>query len=313
MNPSIRQLQIFRAVAQDLSYTRAAEVLNLTQPAVFTQVKQLEDVVGAPLIERIGKRLFLTQAGEIVLASAREVLTELDGLHMQLAELQGMARGRLRLGVVSTAKYDIPFRLGDFCRAHPGIDVQVKVGNRQELLARFAGNEDDLYVLGTPPEELEAEARRYAENPLVLIAPPNHPLATVQRIVPDALKDEPFLMRERGSGTRLAAERFFEGHGIAPVVRMELGANEAIKQAVIAGLGISVLSRGTVQLELDHGILAELDVVGFPLQRHWHVVWPRGKRLSVAAETFLARLLGQGTGPATKRRVSNASTPKLSR
>lgn len=296
MPASLRQLQIFQAVARHLSYTRAAEALHLTQPAVFTQVRQLEDQLGSPLIERLGKRLFLTEAGQVVLASAREVLGEMERMEMRLAELRGMARGRLRVAVVSTAKYDIPQRLGAFCRAHPGIDVALTVGNREELLARFAANEDDLYILGTPPEGLEAEAHRYAENPLVMIAPPGHPLAG-RRLRPADIANEAFVMREVGSGTRIAAERYFAAQGLAPVVRMELGANEAIKQAVMAGLGLSVISRGSALLELDQGYLVELAVEGFPILRHWHVVWPRGKRLSVGAQAFLSGLFGPGKTP----------------
>lgn len=293
MSASLRQLQIFRAVARDLSYTRAAEALHLTQPAVFTQVRQLEDQLGSPLIERIGKKLYLTEAGEVVRASAHEVLTELEQLSMRLADLRGMVRGRLRISVVSTAKYDIPARLGEFCRRHPGIDVTLTVGNRGELLTRFAANEDDLYILGSVPEGLGAEAHRFAENPLVVIAAPDHPLAGRKRIALDQIAAGPFVMRETGSGTRIAAERAFAAQGLVPVVRMELGANEAIKQAVMAGLGLSVLSRGTCLLELEHGHLVELDVAGFPLARHWHVAWPGGKRLSVGARAFLSVLMGE--------------------
>ncbi len=306
MHASFRQLQIFAAVARSLSYTRAAEELNLTQPAVFTQVRQLQDQLGCPLIERIGKKLFLTEAGRIVQDSAREVLAEMDRLDMRLAELNGMARGRLRVAVVSTAKYDIPRRLGDFCRRHPGIDVALTVGNREDLLARLAANEDDLYILGTPPPEADAEHHAYAENPIVVIAPPGHPLAGRGPLPPAVLADAPFLMRERGSGTRMAAERFFAEHGLAPVVRMELGANEAIKQAVMAGLGLSVLSRGSAQLELDSGHLTELPVQGFPLRRLWHVAWPRGKRLSPGARAFL-EVLFQGAVPAGAVSATQAS------
>jgi DNA-binding transcriptional LysR family regulator len=288
---SLRQLQIFRSVARNLSYTRAAEELNLTQPAVFTQVRQLQEHVGSALIERIGKQLFLTEAGEVVLGSAGEILGELDRMDMRLAELRGMARGRLRVCVVSTAKYDIPRRLGDFCRMYPGIDVSLTVGNREELLSRFAANEDDLYVLGTVPEGINASWHKYAENPIVVIATPDHPLSGKQNVHASELAGEAFIMRERGSGTRIAMERYFFGEGIAPTVRMELGANEAISEAVMAGLGISVISRGSARLELQSGNLVELEVAGFPILRHWHVAWPKGKRLSVGAEAFLDILL----------------------
>lgn len=289
MRYSLRQMQIFQEVARTLSYTRAAEALHLTQPAIFAQVRQLEDQVGFPLIERLGKQLFLTEAGQLVLAAAQSVLAEVDNMEMRLADLRGLARGRLRLAVVSTAKYDLPALIGRFSAAHPGIEVALTVGNRQELLARFAQNADDLYILGTPPEGLEAEAEVYAENPLVVIARPDHPLAGRSVTVAD-LADWPFLTREPGSGTRLAAERCFAQAGAAPAARIELGANEAVKQGVMAGLGLSVLSRGTVALEVRHGYLVELDVAGFPLMRHWYVAWPRGKRRSLAAEAFLELL-----------------------
>ncbi len=296
MPASLRQMQIFQTVARELSYTRAAEALHLTQPAVFTQVRQLEDQLGATLIERIGKRLFLTNAGEVVLASAREVLGAFEQLDMRLADLRGLARGRLRIAVVTTAQYDIPRRLGAFSRSHPGIEVALTVGNREDLLTRFAANEDDLYILGNLPEGVEAEHHAYAENPLVLIGPPDHPLANRMAISPTDLAQDFFIMREVGSGTRIAAERFFAAHGMAPRVRIELGASEAIKQAVMSGLGLSVISRGAALLELQHRCLIELDVAGFPLLRHWHVAWPKGKRLSVAALACLD-LLGVRADP----------------
>ena len=290
---SLRQLQIFREVAQQLSYTRAAETLNLTQPAAFAQVRQLEDHLGQPLIERLGKTLYLTEAGQIVLKAAQRMLEETANLDMALAELRGLARGRLRLAAVSTAKYDIPARIGAFSAAHPGIEVVLTIGNREELLARFVRNADDLYILGAPPEELGATVHRFAENPLVVIAPSDHPLAAKRGLTMRDVARYPFVMRESGSGTRLAAERCFAEAGAVPKVRIELGANEAVKQGVIAGLGLSVLSRGTVALELRHGYLAELDVQPFPIIRHWHVAWPEAKRLSLAAQAFLDGLMGR--------------------
>ena len=290
MRYSLRQLQIFQEVAQQLSYTRAAEVLHLTQPAVFAQVRQLEEQTGHKLIERMGKTLFLTEAGEVVLLSAQRILAEAEDLDMRLAELRGLARGRLRLAVVSTAKYDIPARIGAYNRSYPGIEVALTVCNREEILARFAQNADDLYILGTPPESLEAEIERFAENPLVAIAPPDHPLARRPGLTMRDLAEYPFLTRESGSGTRLAAERCFEEAGATPRVKLELGANEAVKQGVIAGLGLSVLSRSTVALELRHGYLVELEVAPFPIIRHWHVAWPRARQLSLAAEAFLTEL-----------------------
>ena len=195
------------------------------------------------------------------------------------------------MSVVSTAKYDIPRSLGVFCRTYPGIDVSLTVGNREELLARLEANEDDLYVLGTIPDEIDAEWHQYAENPIVLIAAPDHPLAGKQNLKASELEGESFIMREKGSGTRIATERYFSDEGLAPTIRMELGANEAISEAVMAGLGISVISRGVAQLELQSGKLVELKVAGFPILRHWHIAWPKGKRFSVGAEAILAIFL----------------------
>lgn len=291
MRYSLRQMQIFQEVAAQLSYTRAADVLNLTQPATFAQVRQLEDHLGHKLIERLGKTLSLTQAGEIALKSAQRLAEETENLEMALADLQGLVTGRLRLAVVSTAKYEIPARIGAFSSEFPGVEIALTVGNREELLSRFASNADDLYILGTPPQDMDAVIERYSENPLVVVAPREHPLATRTGLTMRDLADYPFLMRESGSGTRLAAERSFELAGTAPNVRMELGANELVKQGVIAGLGVAVLSRGTVTLELRHGYLVELPVKPFPIFRHWHVAWRKGKKLSLAAEAFVDRLL----------------------
>lgn len=290
MNITLRQMQLFREVAAQLSYTRAAEALHLTQPAVFAQVRKMEDQLQTRLIERTGKTLHLTAAGRAVRDSAGAVLDEMARLQMRLAEMQGLLRGKLSLCVVSTAKYDIPARLGPFARAHPGIDVALNVGNREELLTRFAANADDLYILGAVPKGLDAQWHRFAENPLVVIAPPDHPLAGRAGLSARDIADQPFVLREPGSGTRAACERFFEHAGIAPRVSLEMGANEALKVAVSAGLGLAVVSRGSAELELDTGRLVALDVEGFPIMRHWHVAWPRGKHLSPGAQAFLTTL-----------------------
>ncbi|WP_425102353.1 LysR family transcriptional regulator [Tropicibacter sp. S64] len=287
MRYSLRQMQIFREVAQQLSYTRAADTLNLTQPATFAQVRQLEEHLGQKLIERIGKTLHLTDVGRLVLHSAQHMLEEVDNLDMALAELDGLARGRLRLSVVSTAKYDMPRRIGAFIAAYPGIDVTLTVGNREELMARFAANADDLYIFGTPPRELKAASRVFAKNPLVVIAPAGHALAGRASLTLADLARYPFLTRESGSGTRLAVERAFDAAGVSPEKLIELGANEAVKQGVMSGLGLSVLSRSTIELELRHGYLVELNIDSFPILRDWNVIWPEDKRLSRAAVAFL--------------------------
>lgn len=293
MRFSLHQLRVFAAVARHLSYTRAAEELHLTQPAVFTQVKQLEESLGQPLLERLGKQLFLTDAGRETLATAHETLNALERLEMRLADLQGLKRGRLRLAIVTTAESLIPRLLGAFCQQYPGIDATLTVANRETLLARLADNIDDLVVLGAPPEHIDVVATAFADNPLVVVARHDHPLANSRAIALKRIADESLILREAGSGTRLAAERLFAEHGLEPRVRLELGSNEAVKQAVAGGLGLTLLSAHTLALEGESGLLRVLDVEGLPLLRQWYVAYQRGKHLSVVAEAFLEFLLGK--------------------
>jgi len=210
----------------------------------------------------------------------------MERLSQDLAALQGVEKGSLKLAILTTVKYTVPKLLGGFCAAHPGIDVAMVVCNRENLLLRLASNQDDLYIMGQPSENMDVVCEDFADNPLVLVAPPSHPLVGRQRLSPKRLKDEPFVLREPGSGTRLTTEKFFAGQGVRLKTRLEVGSNEAIKQTVAGGLGLAVLSATTVVSELALGELVLLDVVGFPLIRRWHVVYPRGKRLSPAALAF---------------------------
>jgi DNA-binding transcriptional LysR family regulator len=213
---------------------------------------------------------------------------------MTVSDMKGLKKGRLRLAVVTTAKYFAPRLLGPFCQQYPGIDVALKVTNRERVLERLRENLDDLYITGQPPEELDVECRPFLENPLVVLAPYGHPLANSKRIPLKRLTQEPFLMREPGSGTRQALERLLAKHRLKVNVRMELGSNEAIKQAIAGGLGISVLSRHTLALDAATKQIVILDVEYFPIRRHWYVSWPRGKRLSVVASAFLDHLQQAG-------------------
>ncbi len=291
MHISLRQMQIFDAVARHLSYTRAAEELHLTQPAVFTQVRQLEGTVGHPVLERIGKRLHLTATGREVQASCRETLDAMARLKMRLADLQGLKRGRLRIAMVATAEYLVPRLLGGFCARYPGIEAELVVTNRERLLARISENADDLAILGAPPEGMDVVARPIADNPLVVMARHDHPLARRRRIDPACVAEEPFILREQGSGTRLATERYFAERGLTLKVRMELGSNEAIKQVIAGGLGISVLSQHALDLEGADGLIRPLHVRGFPLMRKWYVAYPQSKHLSAVAEAFLDHMI----------------------
>ena len=217
---SLRQLKVFEAVARNLSFTRAAEELHLTQPTVSIQLKQLTDIVGLPLLEQIGKRIHLTDAGCELLVVCRNIFEGLSRFEMLVSDMKGVKAGKLRLAVITTAKYFIPRLLGPFCERYPGIDVSLKVTNRERILQRMADNEDDLYILGQPPEHADIRVEPILENPLVVLAPRNHLLAGVKNIPLTRLAQEPFLMREPGSGTRLATERFFAEHGLSLRVRM---------------------------------------------------------------------------------------------
>jgi len=284
---TFRQLEVFEAIARLGSFTRAAEELFLTQPTISMQAKKLAETVGLPLFEQIGKKVFLTDAGRELHTTCREIFKHLSHFEMTAADLKGLKQGTLRLAVVTTAKYFAPRLLGPFCQQYPGIQVSLKVSNRERVLERLADNQDDLYILGQPPEELEAVAEPFLDNPLVVLAPASHPLAGKKKIPLARLAQEPFLLREPGSGTRKALERLFADHGLTIQVRMELGSNEAIKQAIVGGLGVSVLSRHTLALDAPMGQLAILDVAGFPIERQWYVVYPAGKQLSIVARTFL--------------------------
>lgn len=283
---TLHQLKIFDALALHMSVARTAEALHLTPPAVSIQVKQLSESAGQPLVERVGKQIYLTQAGERVAEACHDLFERLECLAQDLAAMRGMEQGSLKLAIITTAKYFVPRLLGDFCALHPGIDVSLFVGNRQAVLERLAHNRDDLYVLGQPPEKAKVSAVSFAPNPLVAIAYPEHPLAGVKGIAPSLLVQEPFIAREKGSGTRLAYEAFFRHHRTELKIRMEMGSNEAIKQTVAGRLGISILSRSAVRAELASGEIVLLDVQGLPLERHWYLVHPAEKLLTPAAGAF---------------------------
>lgn len=294
MNISLRQLRLFEAVARNSSFTRTAEELHLTQPAVSIQVKQMEEEVGLPLFEQIGKRIYLTDAGKAAQAMCQTVFAAMADFEMEIADRKGLKRGQLRLAVTTTAKYFIPRLLGPFCELYPGIEVSLKVTNQQSLLDRLARNADDLYVLGEAPGNMAVETLAFMRNAFVMLAHPEHPLVGQREIPPERFAEEWLLMREPGSGTRQVAERFFQAHGVAIRERMSLGSNEAIKQAVMGKLGVAILSANTVQLEHQVGQIAILDVAGLPIQRAWRLIYPADKRLSLVAQTFAAYLQKQG-------------------
>ncbi len=287
---TLRQLEIFETIAQLGSFTRAAEQLFLTQPTVSMQIKKLTDAIGLPLFEQIGKKIYLTDAGRELQQTCRGIFDHLSQFEMVAADMKGLKTGKLRLAVVTTAKYFAPRLLGMFCQQYPGIEVSLEVSNREHLLERLAENMDDLYILDLPPEGENMVAQGFLENPLVVLASANHPLANKKKITLKRIAEEPFISREHGSGTRIETEQFFSTKGLKLNTRMTLGSNEAIKQAILGGLGISILSHHALTLDSPKSQLVILDVNGFPINRQWHYAYPVGKQLSIVAQTFLAYL-----------------------
>ena len=273
-------------MAQHLSYTRAAEELHLTQPAVSMQIKQLEQSVGLPLFEQLGKKVFLTDAGHELSRYSSAITTQLDELEQVVDEMKGLQRGRLTIAVATTANYFVPRLLAAFCQRHGDVTVSLEVTNREQLLKGLVENRTDLVIMGQPPKDMDLVAERFMDNPLVMIAPPGHPLAKVQQIPLKRLLEETFLVREQGSGTRSSVERFFAANQLALSTPMEMSSNEAIKQGVAAGLGLGIVSLHTLSMELALKRLEILDVVKFPIMRYWHIVYRNGKRLSLVALGF---------------------------
>ena len=286
---TLHQLKVFEAAARHGSFTRAAEELFLTQPTISMQIKQLTKSVGLPLFEQVGKRLYLTQAGRELFATCRQIFETMDKFQMTIANLKGLKQGQLKLAVITTAKYIIPRLLGPFCQLYPGIDISLQVTNHELILDRMMNNLDDIYIMSQIPDHFDVNFQPFLENPLVVFAPANHPLAKEKNIPIERLGEERFIMREPGSGTRSAVQTLFEKHGVKLKVKLELGSNEAIKQAIAGGLGISVLSRHT--LLTDTTEFSILDVQYFPIKRDWYMVYPAGKQLSIIAHTYYEYLL----------------------
>ncbi len=304
-DPTLKQLRLLTAAARGGSFAAAAEACRVTPPAVTMQMHQLEDAAGLPLFERDGRQFALTAAGRELLACAEKIEAVLADCAAGLAQLKSLASGRVTVGVVSTAKYFAPQMLAAFARSHPGIDIELIIGNREDTIAAFKAGRLDVAVMGRPPEGVEVESALIGEHPQVLIAPPDHPLAKRHNIPPHDIAGETILMREAGSGTRLIAERFLEQYGIKPHIGMEIGSNETIKQAVIAGLGIAFISAHTIASEIEDGRLKVLDVVGLPEVRQWFVVRPAAKRLMPAAGALRDFLVAEG-----RRFLPDVSRPR---
>jgi DNA-binding transcriptional LysR family regulator len=291
---SLRQLRVFEAAASHRSFSKAAEFLHLTQPGVSMHIKELETNAGLPLFERIGRKLYVTEAGQELLARTREILRALKDAEDTLNGLRGLRRGRINLAVVSTAKYFVPQLLARFGRDFPELEIRLTVNNRSSVIEQLVANDVDLAIMGRSPQSLDTVAEPFAQNPHVIIAAPDHPLASQRDIAVETVARENFIVREPGSGTRLAMQQYFDEFGLACNVGMEMASNETIKQAVMAGMGISFISRHTLDLELQTHRLVILDVRGTPVVRLWHVAHLVKKRLSPTAVAFKEFVLTHG-------------------
>ena len=286
MHLTLRQLEVFAAVARNNSFTKAAEVLHLSQPGVSMQIKQLESNIGLPLFEHVGKKIFLTDAGREMFNYSQGIAHLLGEAETVLEELKGVQSGKLAISVATTASHFTTRLLAAFSRRYEGVTISLDITNRESLRHQLEHNEPDLVIMGQPPENMDVESEVFMENPLVMIAPANHELAREKNIPLERVEKEHFVVRESGSGTRSAIQRSFDEHGVTFHTGIEMTSNEAIKQAVEAGLGLGIVSIHTLELELETGRLVILDVEDFPVIRHWHIVQRSGKRLSPVAQEF---------------------------
>jgi len=292
---TLQQLKLFESVVRNRSFTRAAEEMHLTQPAVSIQLKRLEEQVGLPLLENVGKKIFPTAAGKSMYAAATDILNRVADLKREVESLKGEVRGPLQLSIVTTGKYFMPHLLGHFLHQHPGVVPLLNFTNRAQVVERLMNNEDDFVVMGQiPEEENRLVAHPFLENILAIVAPPDHRLAQRKNLQLEEVIRERFIGREPGSGTQMAFNRVLKKKGLTIVPYMELGSSEAIKQAVLGGLGIAVLSLHSMRVEQDAGKLVILDVAGFPIKRRWYAVHLKGKKLSLAAQSFLDFILEEG-------------------
>jgi DNA-binding transcriptional LysR family regulator len=284
---TLPQLRVFEASARLGSFARAAEELHMSQPTASVQIKKLSETVGVPLFEQIGKRIYLTEGGRQLHEACQELFRVFMSMEEALGSLRALKSGRLRLAVSTTGMSFAPRLLAAFLERHPDVEITLQSHNRQTLVSRLRENADDLYVFADSPEMEDVVAQVLLPNPLVVLARDDHPLTREQNIPFERLAREPMLLREEGSGTRRITMRLFRERGLVPKVRMELTTNEAIKEAILAGLGVAILSRYNFGLDPESSRYACLDVQGFPFENHWYLVYPGGKSLSLTARAFL--------------------------
>jgi DNA-binding transcriptional LysR family regulator len=288
MRITLRQLQVFRAVCQQRSYSRAAEDMALTQPAVSLQIRQLEELLGQPLFDYVGKKLYLTDAAEALQRASADIFGRLESLDMQLGDLQGSLQGQLSLAVESSAKYFTPHLFGAFRQQYPEVSLQLVVTNHAQALKRLSANRDDLLIMSQVPTDLNLEFLPFLNNPIIAVAPASHALCSQGPLALQDLTAWPLVVRERGSGTRQAIEAYCHQKRAHFVQTLELASTESQLEGVLAGLGVALLPRHAVRRELACGVLRELPVAELPLLRSWCLVHPRGKYLSPVAQAFFA-------------------------
>ena len=298
MNVTFRQLRLFLALAETGSVSAAAKAMHVTQPTASMQLKDIAQTVGLPLYELVGKKVFLTEAGKELAATARAMFQAWDAFEQTVDGFKGLSRGKLRISVVSTAKYFMPRLIASFCEKFPDIDVALEILNRDGVVARLRDNLDDLYIMSMPPAELLLTDEVFMPNPIVLIAPSGDPLAQRAQIGLEELAGRRFILREKGSGTRMAADQYFRNMKFRPDIRLELGGNEAVKEAVAGGLGLGIVSRHALHGHAEENGVSTVAVEGFPLPSAWHIVHPAAKRLSPLAQAFRQHLLSEVQPPA---------------
>lgn len=302
MKITFRQLRLFLALAETGSVSGAARALHVTQPTASMQLREITQAVGLPLYEVVARRVRLTEAGVELARTARAIAAEWEAFGQTIAGLQGLTRGRLKVAVVSTAKYFIPRLLGSFCERHPQIDIALEVLNRDGVVQRLRDNVDDLYIMSMPPRDIDLEDQVFMPNPLIAIAPAGHPLARRRALALRELAGERFVLREQGSGTRMAIDEHFRRARFQPGVRLELGSNEAIREAVAGRLGLAILSVHALGENLAaHGVV-RLDVEGLPIRSQWHVVRRKGRQPSPIAAVFERHLHEQAAAWAEAHR-----------
>ncbi|MBT2294981.1 LysR family transcriptional regulator [Pseudomonas fluorescens] len=293
MRMTLRQLQIFNEVCDLRSYSRAADEMSLTQPAVSLQIRSLEELIGQPLFEYVGKKLYMTEAAEALQRASRDIFGRLENLDMQLSDMQGSLQGQLKLAVESSAKYFVPHLFAAFKRQHPEVNLNLTVVNRGQVIRRLSDNRDDLVIMSMVPQDMGLEFLPFLNNPIVAVAPPDHPLCHMGPLRLQDLEPYTLLLREPGSGTRLACEEYFKEKRVHFSQTLEVASAEAQRECVLAGLGVALLTRHAASRELVSGALIELPVEELPLYRSWCLVQARAKRLSPVAHAFLAFVRGE--------------------